>query len=294
MPAWPDEPEALVAEQRRLAALAPARWTLPPVEDGPTRVGGVFLAYGTGKQGPGHAGDPGWVGAAVVELPGGAVLACAVVAVPAGAPYAAGMLALREGSALAAALAALPVRPDVVLVDATGRDHPRRAGLALHLGAVAGVPTVGVTHRPLLATGAWPPEVAGAATPLRIGSEAAGAVAPLGVGAEGAGPAASLGVGSEVAGAAASLGVGVEVVGAPVPVGVGAEGAGAAVPLGVGAEVVGAAASLGVGAEVVGAWLRTTATGRPLAVHAAWRTDVETAIEVVRRSVGTARTPEPL
>jgi deoxyribonuclease V len=36
-------------------------------------------------------------------------------------------------------------------VDATGRDHPRRAGLALHLGAVIGVPTVGVTDRPLVA-----------------------------------------------------------------------------------------------------------------------------------------------
>jgi deoxyribonuclease V len=213
---WPDSAEALDAEQRRVSELAPAPWSMPRVDGPPVRVGGVFLAYGTGKQGPGHAGDPGWAGAAVVEVPGFAVVACAVVAVPAGAPYAAGLLALREGPALAAALEALPVRPDVVLVDATGRDHPRRAGLALHLGAVADVPTVGVTHRPLLATGSWPPEEAGASAPL------------------------------------------------------------------------------GVGDEVVGAWLRTTATARPLAVHAAWRSDVETAVEVVRRSIGTARTPEPL
>src|SRR2546425_8294960 len=40
-------------------------------------------------------------------------------------------------------------RPDVVLVAGAGKDHPRRAGLALHLGAVLDVPTVGVTDDPL-------------------------------------------------------------------------------------------------------------------------------------------------
>ena len=42
--------------------------------------------------------------------------------------------------------------PDIVLVNATGRDHPRRAGLAVHLGAVLDLPTVGVTDRSLTAT----------------------------------------------------------------------------------------------------------------------------------------------
>jgi deoxyribonuclease V len=66
------------------------------------------------------------------------------------------------------ALARLPTPRDVVLVDATGRDHPRGAGLALHLGAVLDVPTVGVTHRPLLARGALPPDELGASAPLTI------------------------------------------------------------------------------------------------------------------------------
>jgi len=48
------------------------------------------------------------------------------------------------------------------LVNATGRDHPRRAGLALQLGAVLDLPSVGVTHTPLLAQGEWPPGEAGA------------------------------------------------------------------------------------------------------------------------------------
>ena len=45
--------------------------------------------------------------------------------------------------------------------------------------------------------------------------------------------------------------------------------------------------------EVVGYWLRTRAGTRPLAIHAAWRTDAETAAEVVLATCR-ARTPEPL
>ena len=62
---------------------------------------------------------------------------------------------------LAAAVEALEVRPDVLLVDATGRDHPRGAGLAFHLGAMLDIPTVGVTHRTLWATGSEPGPRAG-------------------------------------------------------------------------------------------------------------------------------------
>ena len=66
-------------------------------------------------------------------------------------------VARREGTLLLRALESLHGTPDVLLVDATGRDHPRRAGLALHLGAVMGVPSIGVTHRPLVARGEPPP-----------------------------------------------------------------------------------------------------------------------------------------
>jgi deoxyribonuclease V len=69
---------------------------------------------------------------------------------------------------------ALPCPPDVLLVDATGRDHPRRAGLALQLGAMLDLPTVGVTHRPLLAEGRWPPAQAGARSPLMLDGAAVG------------------------------------------------------------------------------------------------------------------------
>ena len=70
----------------------------------------------------------------------------------AGGRYEPGLLALREGAMTVDALAALEARvgrPDVVMLDATGRDHPRRCGLAVHAGWVLDVPTLGVTHRML-------------------------------------------------------------------------------------------------------------------------------------------------
>jgi deoxyribonuclease V len=53
-----------------------------------------------------------------------------------------------------------------LLIDATGLDHPRRAGLAVHLGAVTGIPTVGVTRRTLVAVGDPPQPWRGATAPL--------------------------------------------------------------------------------------------------------------------------------
>jgi deoxyribonuclease V len=84
-------------------------------------------------------------------------------------------LALREGPVLEQAFEALGRAVDVLLVNATGRDHPRHAGLALHLGAVLDVPTVGVTHRPLLGDGLWPSDVQGASSSLILGGEIVGA-----------------------------------------------------------------------------------------------------------------------
>jgi deoxyribonuclease V len=101
----------------------------------------------------------------------------AVVAGPAGAPYEPGLLALREGPLLEAAVRALPEPPEVVIANATGRDHPRGAGLALHLGAMLELPSVGVTDRPLLASGPEPGPARGATSPLLLeGSEVARAL----------------------------------------------------------------------------------------------------------------------
>jgi deoxyribonuclease V len=117
------------------------------------------------------------VGARGVTTPRQAddVVAQAVAAQRVAASYTPGLLALREGPVLAAAVTALDVTPDVLLVDATGADHPRRAGLALHLGAVTGIPTVGVTQQPLVASAPLPSEFRrGETAPLRLDGRCVG------------------------------------------------------------------------------------------------------------------------
>jgi deoxyribonuclease V len=160
---WPSQPEQLAEVQRALAAQEAEPWTLGDV---PPRVAACWVCFPRGLSGPGATGDPAW--AAVVAMWGGRVLERHTTAGRAGAPYVPGQLALRLGALLEAVVVLLAERPDVLLLDATGRDHPRRCGLAVHLGAVLDLPTVGVTHRPLVAGGAWPADEDGASSPLRI------------------------------------------------------------------------------------------------------------------------------
>jgi deoxyribonuclease V len=195
---WPSAVEELVETQRLVAGAAQEvePWE-PALDQEGLWVGGCFLAYARGQAGPGGSGDRAWAAAVVwprapgarkdlegrtpdralagsgpgVPRQAGDIAEQVVVGgtVPAG--YQAGLLALREGPLLEAAVTSLQRRIAVLLVDATGRDHPRRAGLALHLGAVIGIPTIGVTHRPLLATGVPPPFKRGATSPLQIGAD---------------------------------------------------------------------------------------------------------------------------
>jgi deoxyribonuclease V len=165
---WPATPRDLEALQRELALLRPEPWVPAPAAS----VGGCFVCFGRGGGGPGEAGERGW--AAAVRLSGVRLAGWAVAGGGAGAPYAAGLLASREGPLLESAVLALRSAPTVLVVNATGRDHPRRAGLALHLGWVLGLPTVGVTDRPLVASGHAPDRAAGSVSPLVIEGEQVG------------------------------------------------------------------------------------------------------------------------
>lgn len=168
-PRWPASPNELRSAQRELAAARPSTWQ-PPNEA--YMIGGCFVCFARGAGGRGTADEPGWAGAGLAV--GSSVVGNAAIEGRAGFRYEPGLLALREGALLEAAVRALPRRPDVLLVNATGRDHPLRAGLALHLGALLDLPTIGVTHRPLIADGGWPREEAGARSPLLIGSDPVG------------------------------------------------------------------------------------------------------------------------
>lgn len=59
-------------------------------------------------------------------------------------PYIPGFLSFREIPVLLRALSDLPEMPDMLMVDGQGIAHPRRLGIAAHLGVVTGLPSIGV------------------------------------------------------------------------------------------------------------------------------------------------------
>jgi deoxyribonuclease V len=166
---WPANADLLIAYQQQLAIAAPEPCTL---DRGTMSIGGCWVCFPRGLVGPGTDHDPAWCAAVIMF--GDRVVEQRMITGIAGAPYVPGLMALRLGPLMEQAVRALSARPDVLLLDATARDHPRRAGLALHLGAELDILTIGVTHRPLVAAGAWPSDRRGATSPLRIGESVVG------------------------------------------------------------------------------------------------------------------------
>ena len=90
-------------------------------------------------------------------------------------PYIPGYLAFREVPAAVDALERLEVAPDVILVDGQGLAHPRRFGLACHLGLVTEVPTIGCAKSILLGRYDSLEAKRGASSPLIDKGEVVGA-----------------------------------------------------------------------------------------------------------------------
>lgn len=91
-------------------------------------------------------------------------------------PYIPGLLAFREGPAVLAALEKLRGEPDVLLFDAQGLAHPRRMGLATHLGILLDVPSIGCAKSRLWGEHDEVPPQRGSWVPLWDGTEVIGAV----------------------------------------------------------------------------------------------------------------------
>ncbi|MFC8963333.1 endonuclease V [Streptomyces sp. NPDC057094] len=89
-------------------------------------------------------------------------------------PYVPGLLAFREIPTVLAALEALPCPPGLVVCDGYGLAHPRRFGLAAHLGVLTGLPTIGVAKNPFTFAYDDPGPRRGSASPLLADHEEVG------------------------------------------------------------------------------------------------------------------------
>ncbi len=162
---WSLAPREAIALQRRLAGRVECEDRLGEVR----RIAGVDIGFE--QQGA-------ITRAAVVVLawpPGGtgefAVVEQVVHREPTRMPYIPGLLSFREVPAALAAFEGLSVRPDLVMVDGQGIAHPRRLGVASHLGLWLDLPTIGVAKSRLCGRHEEPGPERGDWTPLMDGPD---------------------------------------------------------------------------------------------------------------------------
>lgn len=118
----------------------------------------------------------------VLSFPNMDTVETAMVRHPTSFPYVPGLLSFREAPAILDALSGLKTSPDLLMCDGQGIAHPRRLGIASHLGLLAGLPSIGVAKSILVGRhaslddqpGAWQSlitlgEVVGAALRTRQG-----------------------------------------------------------------------------------------------------------------------------
>jgi len=170
--AWDLSPKAAVALQKELGAEV--------VTDRPLDLATVRLVAGVDVS---VKNDVSQAAVVVVTFPDLQPVEVARATRPTPFPYVPGLLSFREGPVLEEAFAALVHAPDVFVFDGSGYAHPRRIGLACHLGLWLDRPTVGCAKTRLTGRheevppekGGWSPlldkgEVVGAALRTRAGT----------------------------------------------------------------------------------------------------------------------------
>jgi len=139
------------------------------------RLGDIQLLAGV-DVGFEDAGQTTRAAVAVLDATTLAVVDQAVARRPTSFPYIPGLLSFREIPAVLEAFAALRCTPDLLLVDGQGIAHPRRIGIASHLGLLLDLPSIGVGKSRLVGKAEEPGRDKGCWTPLMDKGETIGAV----------------------------------------------------------------------------------------------------------------------
>jgi len=130
---WDVTPQEAIAIQEQLRAQVILADTLGPVQI----VAGVDVGFE-------QDGAITRAAVAALDFPGLQVQETAIVRQPTRFPYIPGLLSFREVPAILEALSRLSAQPDLLLCDGQGLAHPRRLGIACHLGLLCDLPSIGV------------------------------------------------------------------------------------------------------------------------------------------------------
>ena len=163
--AWDIPPTEGVALQKELAG----RVRQEPLAGEVCTVAGVDCAFADG-------GKEIVAAAVLCDAKALAVTATACTRRPCTFPYVPGLLSFREAPAVIEAVEKLPARPDLLMCDGQGRAHPRRLGLASHVGLWLDVPTIGVAKSRLCGVHRDPGARRGCRTQLTLDGEVIGSV----------------------------------------------------------------------------------------------------------------------
>ena len=163
--AWNLNPREAIALQQALRQYVITEDRLGPVD----HVAGVDVGFEA-------EGATTRAAVAVLSYPQLELVETAVARRPTQFPYIPGLLSFREIPAVLEAFEGLCHTPDLLLCDGQGIAHPRRLGIASHLGLLLDIPSIGVGKSRLWGKHGTIPQSRGGWTPLRDGDEIIGAV----------------------------------------------------------------------------------------------------------------------
>jgi deoxyribonuclease V len=162
---WAETPEAAIALQNALRSEVITTDQLSTVQ----YVAGVDVGFE-------ESGSVTRAAVAVLSLSDLQLQEQAIARRPTTFPYIPGLLSFREVPAVLDALEQLKITPDLLLCDGQGTAHPRRLGIACHIGLLVDLPAIGVAKSRLVGKHDEVPDQKGAWVPLQYKDETIGAV----------------------------------------------------------------------------------------------------------------------